>query len=113
MSKSTTVVSNFRDLASDELTSSLDRIRDELFRLKLGLHTNQVTSTAAIGTKRRQIATINTILRSRELGLETHGASTTADTASAATKKSTKPTKAAATAEKAPKARAASKKKEA
>jgi ribosomal protein L29 len=47
--------------------------RDELFRLHLGQHTNQVTSTAALGAKRREIARILTILRGRELGIETQG----------------------------------------
>ena len=39
------------------------RTRDELFRLHLGQHTNQVTSTAALTTKRRDIARILTILQ--------------------------------------------------
>ena len=49
------------------------RSRDELFRLQLGKHTNQVPSTAAIETKRREVAKILTILRNRDLGLETQG----------------------------------------
>jgi hypothetical protein len=42
-----------------------------LFRLHLGQHTNQVTSTADLRTKRRDIARILTILRGRGLGIET------------------------------------------
>ena len=46
---------------------------DELFRLNLGKHTNQVPSTAALRAKRREVATILTILRARDLDLEAQG----------------------------------------
>ncbi len=70
MSKSTAHLSGLRDLPDGELREALDRTRDELFRLRLGMHTNQVTSTASLGSKRREIAQILTILRARGLGLE-------------------------------------------
>ncbi len=73
MSKAVDVVEKLRDLASDELKLSLARVRDELFRLQLGRHTNQVTSTADMLSKRREVARILTILRARELGSETQG----------------------------------------
>jgi large subunit ribosomal protein L29 len=60
-----------RDLPDDELVQTLAQTRDELFRLRLGQHTNQVTSSALLQTKRRDIARIQTILRGRKLGLET------------------------------------------
>jgi large subunit ribosomal protein L29 len=60
-----------RDLPNDELEARLRDSRDELFRLQLGQYTNQVTSTAALTTKRRDIARIQTILRNRALGHET------------------------------------------
>ncbi|HEY4240687.1 MAG TPA: 50S ribosomal protein L29 [Kofleriaceae bacterium] len=66
-----TNLQKLRDLPDDELRSALSDSRDELFRLKLGQHTNQVTSTAALTTKRRDIARIQTILRARALGNET------------------------------------------
>jgi large subunit ribosomal protein L29 len=62
-----------RDLPDVELRQTLVRTRDELFRLQLGQHTNQVTSTAALQQKRREIARILTILRARDLGSETQG----------------------------------------
>jgi large subunit ribosomal protein L29 len=68
ISKSLTEV---RDLPDDELTANLARLRDELFRLKLGQHTNQVTSTALLTTKRRDIARILTVLSARKHGVET------------------------------------------
>lgn len=71
MSKVAQSLEKLRDLPDDELRQALDQTRDELFRLKLGQYTNQVTSTAALSSKRRDIARILTILRARELGLET------------------------------------------
>ena len=66
--------------------------RDELFRLQLGQYTNQVTSTALITTKRRDVARILTILNGRQGGLEKQAQKSAADTsteAAPAKKKST------------------------
>jgi large subunit ribosomal protein L29 len=73
MSKVGTHLEQLRDLPDVELRQTLARTRDELFRLQLGQHTNQVTSTAALVQKRREIARILTILRARDLGGETQG----------------------------------------
>ena len=73
MSKTETLLEQLRDQPDHELRQALARTRDELFRLHLGQHTNQVTSTAALVQKRREIARILTILRARELGSETQG----------------------------------------
>jgi large subunit ribosomal protein L29 len=73
MSKSSQNVDRLRDLPVEELREALAQSRDELFRLRLGMHTNQVASTASIATKRREVAQISTILRGRELGLEAQG----------------------------------------
>ena len=73
MSKQATNLQALRDLPDDELTARLAQTRDELFRLHLGQYTNQVTSTAALQTKRRDLARIMTILRARGLGHETQG----------------------------------------
>ena len=70
MSKTATTLEQMRDLPAEELKQALARTRDELFRLQLGQYTNQVTSTAAITGKRRDIARILTVLRGRELGFE-------------------------------------------
>ena len=70
MSKVSTNLEQLRDQPDEELRQVLARTRDELFRLRLGQHTNQVTSTAELRTKRRDIARIMTILRGRGLGLE-------------------------------------------
>jgi large subunit ribosomal protein L29 len=73
MSKVSTSLQGLRDQPDGELRQALAQSRDELFRLHLGQHTNQVTSTAALQQKRREIARILTVLRARELGTETQG----------------------------------------
>ena len=73
MSKLATSLEQLRDQPDHELRQALVRTRDELFRLRLGQHTNQVTSTAELVQKRREIARILTILRARDLGSETQG----------------------------------------
>lgn len=78
MSKIATTLEQLRDQPDHELRQALARTRDELFRLHLAQHTNQVTSTAALMSKRREIAQILTILRARGLGLETQGQKTQA-----------------------------------
>ena len=70
MSKSSTTLASFRDQPNDELVAALARTRDELFRPHLGQHTNQVTPTAQLQTKRRDIARILTILNGRAQGFE-------------------------------------------
>jgi len=90
MSKTQDAITKLRDLPDDELRSALARVRDELFRLQLGRHTNQVASTAEITSKRREIARTMTILRARALGSEKQGTGTQAaapDQAAPAAKK--------------------------
>ncbi len=70
MSKHSTTLEGLRDQNDDELKAALVRTRDELFRLHLGQHTNQVTSTAQLQTKRRDIARMLTILNGRKAGFE-------------------------------------------
>jgi large subunit ribosomal protein L29 len=97
MSKLATTLTNFRDLPDEELRTQLAQTRDELFRLQLGQYTNQVTSTAALSTKRRDIARILTILRARELGKETQALKEATDAPAAeapAKKKTTRKAKA-------------------
>jgi len=76
MSKVSTTLEQLRDQPDHELRQALARTRDELFRLHLAQHTNQVTSSAALTEKRREIARILTILRARKLGMEAQGQKT-------------------------------------
>ena len=99
MSKTVENLKKLRDHTDDELRTALTETRDELFRLQLGQYTNQVSSTAAMTTKRRDIARILTILNGRKAGLETQAqksaeATTDAAPAKKSTKKSTKKAKA-------------------
>ena len=73
MSKEKEALHRIRDLPGDELIQALARSQDELFRLRLGLHTNQVENTASVRLKRREIAKIITVMRAREHGIETQG----------------------------------------
>ena len=94
MSKTATTLENFRDKTVEELQAALADTRDELFRLHLGQHTNQVTSTAQLKTKRRDIARILTILSGRTRGTETQAQKKTEAPAEApADKKASKKTK--------------------
>jgi len=70
VSKTSDSLEQLRDLPNEELHQALDRTRDELFRIQLGMHTNQVASPAELSSKRREVAKILTILRARELGFE-------------------------------------------
>ena len=76
MSKMSVHLESLRDQPDDELVAALATKRDELFRLRLGQHTNQVTSTALLLTKRREIAQLLTILNGRKAGLETQATKT-------------------------------------
>jgi large subunit ribosomal protein L29 len=89
VSKSAQNLEQLRDKPDDELRAELATTRDALFRLQLGQYTNQVTSTAEIQTKRRDVARIMTILRARELGAEKQAqkSATTAAPADAPAKK--------------------------
>jgi large subunit ribosomal protein L29 len=73
VSKHATTLTTFRDHSDEELRQQLAANRDELFRLQLGQYTNQVTSTALLMSKRRDIARILTILRARKVGTEAQG----------------------------------------
>lgn len=88
MSKVSQTIAGLRDQPDDELQQQLAKTRDDLFRLQLGQYTNQVTSTAGIAGKRRDIARILTVLRGRALGIEAQSKkSATETTTPKATKK--------------------------
>lgn len=84
MSKTSQNLTTLRDQTDDELKTKLADTRDELFRLQLGQYTNQVTSTALITTKRRDVARILTILNGRQSGLEKQAQKSAAETSTEA-----------------------------
>ncbi len=59
-----------RDRSDEELNASLERAKDELFRLKLNRSTNQLENVMTIRGKRREVARIATVLSARRRGLE-------------------------------------------
>jgi large subunit ribosomal protein L29 len=63
-----------RDRTDEELTASLDRAKDELFRLKLNRFTNQLENPMQLRSKRREIARVMTVVSARKKGLEKIGA---------------------------------------
>ena len=76
MSKFSKNLESLRDQPDDELRQALAAKRDELFRLHLGQHTNQVTSPALLKTRRREIAQILTVLSNRKNEIETQAQKT-------------------------------------
>ena len=93
MSKTATTLTNFRDLADGELVALLATTRDELFRLHLGKHTNQVTSSAELANKRKSIARIMTVLSGRKHGIEKQAQKAAEKPAADADAKTTKKSK--------------------
>ena len=93
MSKIVTTLEQFRDQPDEELKQALVRTRDELFRLHLGQHTNQVTSTAQLQTKRRDIARMLTILNGRKHGFEAQAQKKATDAPAADAAATEKPAK--------------------
>jgi len=59
----------FRELDNAELQSRLKEAKEELFNLRFHKATGQLTNNRRIGTVKRDIARIYTVLRERELGL--------------------------------------------
>jgi len=60
-------VNDIRNLSSEELVKKLDDLKDELFKLRFQLATNQLENPMRIREVRRTIARVKTILRQREL----------------------------------------------
>ncbi|MGB9847222.1 MAG: 50S ribosomal protein L29 [Desulfotomaculales bacterium] len=59
----------FREMTDEELTRKLAESKDELFRLRFQLATNQLDNPMRIKEVRKNIARIKTVLKERELGI--------------------------------------------
>ena len=59
-------IKNIRDLNVDELIQKRKEFIEELFKLKLRRTMGQLESPAILGSLRKDIARINTVLRERE-----------------------------------------------
>ena len=64
-----TTAAEIRDLADEELVLRVREAKEELFNLRFQKATGQLTNNRRIGTVKRDIARIYTVLRERELGL--------------------------------------------
>lgn len=58
-----------RELSAEELTTRLHEAKEELFNLRFQKATGQLTNNRRLGTVKRDIARIHTVIRERELGL--------------------------------------------
>jgi large subunit ribosomal protein L29 len=63
-----------RELADDELATKLREAKEELFNLRFQAATGQLESHGRLRAVRTDIARIYTIMRERELGIDTTGA---------------------------------------
>ena len=59
-----------RDLSDVELTKKLDDLKDELFHLRFQHAINQLDNPMRLKAVRKEIATVKTIIRERELKAE-------------------------------------------
>ena len=58
-----------RQLSTDELTQKLRDSKEELFNLRFQAATGQLESHGRLGAVRKEIASIYTVIRERELGI--------------------------------------------
>ncbi len=56
-----------REMTDEEIRGRVAEIQEELFRLRFRSATQQLESTALLGTLRKDVARLKTILRQREL----------------------------------------------
>ena len=64
-------IKDLQDLTDEELVKKLGESKDELFKLRFQLVTNQLDNPSRIKEVRRNIARLKTVLRERELGIRT------------------------------------------
>jgi large subunit ribosomal protein L29 len=60
-----------RSLPTEELAIQLEELREELFNLRFQNATGQLDNYKRMGLVRKEIARITTILKQRDLGIET------------------------------------------
>jgi len=66
--------SEIRLLTIDEIRTKLADARNELMNFRFQIATGQLTDTSRLKVIRREIATYETIIRERELGIVSEGA---------------------------------------
>ncbi|GAA1915520.1 50S ribosomal protein L29 [Streptomyces sodiiphilus] len=66
-----TKANELRELNNEELVVKLREAKEELFRLRFQGATGQLENNSRLKTVRKDIARIYTLMRERELGIET------------------------------------------
>ena len=66
-----TKASELRELSNEELVGKLREAKEELFNLRFQAATGQLENHGRLRTVKRDIARIYTLMRERELGIET------------------------------------------
>jgi large subunit ribosomal protein L29 len=66
-----TKAADLRQLADDELVGKLREAKEELFNLRFQAATGQLDNHGRLKAVRKDIARIYTLMRERELGIET------------------------------------------
>lgn len=59
--------SELRDMSVEELQTKLTELKEELFNLRFQLAVNQLENSSRIGSVKKDIARISTVLRQMEL----------------------------------------------
>lgn len=63
-------VQEVRELPNEELLTRLDEVKEELFNLRFQNATGQLENYKRLGSLKKDVAKIETVLRERELGIE-------------------------------------------
>jgi large subunit ribosomal protein L29 len=66
-----TKATELRQLGDEELVDKLREAKEELFNLRFQAATGQLENNSRLKTVRKEIARIYTLMRERELGIET------------------------------------------
>jgi large subunit ribosomal protein L29 len=66
-----TKASELRELSEEDLVTKLREAKEELFNLRFQAATGQLENNSRLKVVRKEIARIYTLMRERELGIET------------------------------------------
>lgn len=64
-------IQDIRDLSTQELEDKIKDLKEELFNLRFQNATNQLDNPVRIVSVKRDIARVKTVLREKELGINT------------------------------------------
>lgn len=64
-------IQDIRDLSTQELEDKINDLKEELFNLRFQNATNQLDNPTRIASVKKDIARVKTVLREKELGINT------------------------------------------